>query len=229
MPPRSVLFRTLLPPVAAVCGFIAGLVGGGLVEALLVPLALLATGHTEPFKVLDASFGSNPIGPLAFVMIAGYFTTAFLGAMIAYKMARGFSKRWRATGSDGTTLSLNPIRDAWRKCGVAKKILLVALPILTLLFQTVSVRQRQAAIRHSAPPATTEKLSLTSADHSPNFYAPLDQKRTIFYWEFASFLVTFGTLAYVFHIFRLKDLVLHTFAGRQNSHDHPGFDGPKQS
>jgi hypothetical protein len=91
--PRPHSLRTLLPFLAAVPGFFAGLAIGALAEILIVPIALLATGHPHPLRMLDDSFNSRPFGALAFLMVAGYFTTAFFGAFAAFKTARNLSRR----------------------------------------------------------------------------------------------------------------------------------------
>ena len=213
MLPRPGLLRALLPFLAAALGFFAGLIAGGLAEILIVPLVLFVTGHPHPLGILDASFHSDPPGPLAFAMIAGYFTTAFLGAMAAYKTVRSLSAQWTPPAQGSATAFLNPMRNVWRNGGAGKKALLVALPILTLLLQTISVRERQSALACSTSQPTPEK-SAPLSDHGRIFYATFHETRTISHWEIASFLVTFSTLAYAFHVFRLKDLVVQVFAIR---------------
>jgi hypothetical protein len=115
MSSRPDLLRILIPFIAAVFGFFAGLVAGGFAEMLIVPLALLATGHSHPLVVLDESFRSNPPGSLALVMIAGYLTTAFLGAIAAYKTARRFSPRWRPPLPWTTAQFINRARNFLHK------------------------------------------------------------------------------------------------------------------
>jgi hypothetical protein len=85
---RQELLRALLPFIAALVGFFAGLVAGGLAETLIVPLVLFATGHPHPLSVLDESFRADPLGVLALAMITGYLTTAFFGALAAYQGVR---------------------------------------------------------------------------------------------------------------------------------------------
>ena len=229
MPSRPDLLRMLMPFIAAIFGFLGGIVAGGLAEALIVPLALLATGHTHPLLVLDESFRSRPLGALAFVMIAGYFTTAFLGAMAAYKTARRRSPDWSPPVPASVAPLAKSMRDLWRKTDRRTKTLLLALPILCLALQTIAVRERQAALAHSTSQATPGK-SAQLRDHGQVRYATAGEKRMILRWEAASFLVTFGTLAYVFHVFRLKDLVLKTIGTRFGSRkDQSNETGPKQS
>jgi hypothetical protein len=206
----------LMPFIAAICGFLAGIVVGGLAEALIVPLALLATGHAHPLAVLDESFRSRPLGALAFVMIAGYFATAFLGAMAAYKTARRLSPDWNPPVPASVAPLLKNARKLWRKTDRRTKTLLVALPILSLALQTIAVREWQAALAHSTSRAAPGK-SAPLRDHGQIRYATAREKRMIFRWEVASCLVTIGTLAYVFHVFRLKDLVLKTIGARSGS------------
>ena len=213
MPSRPDLLRMLMPFIAAIFGFLGGIVAGGLAEALIVPLALLATGHAHPLLVLDESFQSRPLGGLAFVMIAGYLTTAFLGAMAAYRTARRLSPDWSPPIPASVAPLADRMRNLWRKTDRKTKTLLLALPILCLALQTIAMRERQAALAHSTSQATRGKTAQLR-DHGEIRYAASGEKRMILRWEVASFLVTFGTLAYVFHVFRLKDLVLKTIGAR---------------
>ena len=221
MPSRPDLLRMLMPFIAAICGFLGGIVAGGLAEALIVPLALLATGHAHPLLVLDESFRSRPLGALAFVMIAGYLTTAFLGAMAAYRTARRLSPDWSPPVPASVAPLADRMRNLWRKTDRKTKTLLLALPILCLALETIAVRERQAALAHSTSQATRGKTAQLR-DHGEIRYASSGEKRMILRWEVASFLVTFGTLAYVFHVFRLKDLVLKTMGSRRKDSSETG-------
>lgn len=221
MPSRQDLLRMLMPFIAAICGFLGGIVAGGLAEALIVPLALLATGHAHPLLVLDESFRSRPLGALAFVMIAGYLTTAFLGAMAAYRTARRLSPDWSPPIPASVAPLADRMRNLWRKTDRKTKTLLLALPILCLALETIAVRERQAALAHSTSQATRGKTAQLR-DHGEIRYAASGEKRMILRWEVASFLVTFGTLAYVFHVFRLKDLVLKTMGSRRKDSSETG-------
>jgi len=228
MPSRPDILRNWIPYIAAVLGFIAGLAAGGFAEALIVPLALFVTGHSHPLSVLDESFHSYPPGLLALATIAGYLTTAFLGAIAAYKTARRFSSRWSPPGRGRATSPFDPIRNVWRQGSREKKALLVALPLLALILQTVSVRERQAALRIATYQATPAK-SAPLADRGRILYTTSDEKRKISRWEIVSFLATFGTLAYLLHVFRLKDLVSQALAMHSASpQDRSGQNEPKK-
>jgi fumarate reductase subunit D len=117
---RTDFLRVLATLIATVVGFFAGLVAGGLAEALVVPLTILATGHSHPLRILDESFNSHPLGALAFVMIAGYLTAAFLGAMAAWKTARKLLAQWSPPASGSVSAFASQIWNIWRKAGRGK-------------------------------------------------------------------------------------------------------------
>jgi hypothetical protein len=69
---------------------------------------------------LDESFKSHPLGLLAFTMIAGYLTTAFLGAMAAWKAARKLLAQWNPPVFASVSAFASQIRNIWRKAGRGK-------------------------------------------------------------------------------------------------------------
>jgi amino acid transporter len=207
-----VFSHALRPFIAAILGFFAGLVAGALAEIVLFPLCLFAVGQSHPLAVLDESFRSHPLGALAVGMIAGYFATAFLGAAAAYKIARGRNPRQTRPASIPFAA---PIGKVWRATSEGKRTVIVALPILILAIQTITVRERQAVLRHAATQATAEKRA-PLVDHRHIFYTSLSDKAMIARWEFASFLITFGSLAYVFQVFRLSEFLSVAFTSLAN-------------